>query len=79
MIAVCLKIRRTLHVMALQDSHDLDDEKLANAVFDAAIAAEGGDALPTGQLFGGGQLATEHSSGLKPADIRELIQFFCLW
>jgi hypothetical protein len=66
----------SLHVMALQDSHDLDDEKLANAVFDAAIAAEGGDALPTGQLFGGGQLATEHSSGLKPADIRELIQFF---
>ncbi|MET3139909.1 SAM-dependent methyltransferase [Undibacterium sp. GrIS 1.2] len=65
-----------LNVMALQDSHGLDDETLANTVFDAAIALEGGDALHSGQLFGGDQLATQHSSGLKPNDLRELIQVF---
>lgn len=66
----------TLNVMALQDSHGLDDETMAQTVFDAAIALEGGEALPSGQLFGGGQLETQHSSGLKVNDLRELIQFF---
>ncbi|MBX9901150.1 MAG: BREX-1 system adenine-specific DNA-methyltransferase PglX, partial [Burkholderiaceae bacterium] len=65
-----------LNVMALQDSHGVDDATLANTVFDAAIALEGGDALHNGQLFGGDQLATQHSSGLNPNDLRELIQFF---
>lgn len=65
-----------LNVMALQDSHGLDDETMAQTVFDAAIALEGGEALPSGQLFGGGQLETQHSSGLKVNDLRELIQFF---
>jgi type II restriction/modification system DNA methylase subunit YeeA len=65
-----------LNVMALQDSHGLNDETLANTVFDAAIALEGGDALHNGQLFGGDQLATQHSSGLKPNDLRELIRIF---
>ena len=65
-----------LNVMALQDSHGLDDETMAQTVFDAAIALEGGEALPSGQLFGGGQLETQHSSGLKVSDVRELIQFF---
>lgn len=66
----------TLNVMALQDSQGLDDETMAQTVFDAAIALEGGEALPSGQLFGGGQLKTPHSSGLKVNDLRELIQFF---
>ena len=65
-----------LNVMALQDSNGLDDEIMAQTVFDAAIALEGGEALPSGQLFGGGQLETQHSSGLKVSDLRELIQFF---
>ncbi|MFZ6798164.1 BREX-1 system adenine-specific DNA-methyltransferase PglX [Undibacterium sp. Di24W] len=65
-----------LNVMALQDSHGLDDETMAQTVFDAAIALEGGEALPSGQLFGGGQLETQHSSGLKVNDLLELIQFF---
>lgn len=65
-----------LNVMALQDSHRLDDETMAQTVFDAAIALEGGEALHSGQLFGGGQLETQHSSGLKVSDLRELIQFF---
>ncbi len=65
-----------LNVEALQDSHGLDDETMAQTVFDAAIALEGGEALPSGQLFGGGQLETQHSSGLKVSDLRELIQFF---
>ncbi len=65
-----------LNVMALQDSHNLDDETMAQTVFDAAISLEGGEALPSGQLFGGGQLETQHSSGLKVNDLRELIQFF---
>jgi hypothetical protein len=65
-----------LNVMALQDSHGLDDETMAQTVFDAAIALEGGEALPSGQLFGGGQLETQHSSGLSVNDLRELIQFF---
>jgi hypothetical protein len=59
-----------LNVMALQDSHGLDDETMAQTVFDAAIALEGGEALPSGQLFGGGQLETQHSSGLSVNDLR---------
>lgn len=66
----------TLNVMALQESEGIDDVALANTVFDAAITIEGGNALSNGELFGGGQLATQHSSGLKPNDLRELIQFF---
>lgn len=66
----------TLNVMALQESEGIDDVALANTVFDAAITLEGGDALSNGELFGGGQLATQHSSGLKCNDVRELIQFF---
>lgn len=65
-----------LNVMALQDSHGLDDETMAQAVFDAAIALDGGETLSSGQLFGGGQLETQHSSGLKVSDLQELIQFF---
>jgi type II restriction/modification system DNA methylase subunit YeeA len=65
-----------LNVMALQESAGIDDDALANTVFDAAIAIEGGDALPSDQLFGGGQLRPQHSSGLNSRDLRELIQFF---
>lgn len=65
-----------LNVMALQESHALDDEIMAQTVVEASIALEGGEALPSGQLFGGGQLETQHSSGLKVSDLRELIQFF---
>lgn len=65
-----------LNIIAMHDSMDIDINSLANAVFNAAIALEGGDALHNGQLFGGDQLATQHSSGVNPNDLRELIQFF---
>ncbi|MCG9059783.1 BREX-1 system adenine-specific DNA-methyltransferase PglX [Laribacter hongkongensis] len=65
-----------LNVMALQDSAHVDAQLVAETIIQAGIQLEGGDAFDSGQLFGGGQLATEHSSGLNSADLRALIDFF---
>ncbi|MFJ2413032.1 BREX-1 system adenine-specific DNA-methyltransferase PglX [Pseudomonas sp. NPDC087814] len=65
-----------LNVMAIQQSEDLADEDIAQAIMTAGVQIEGGDAFQSGQLFGGGQLATQHSSGLSVHDLRELIQLF---
>lgn len=65
-----------LNVMAIQQSAGLPDEEIAQAIINAAIQIEGGEAFHSGQLFGGGQLETQHSSGLTVLDIRHLIQFF---
>lgn len=65
-----------LNVFAIQDSQGVDDEVMAEAVMQAAIRLEGGEALGNGDLFGGGALATVHSSGLQVRDLRELIRFF---
>ena len=65
-----------LNVMAIQQSAGLPDEEMARVIINAAIQIEGGDAFHSGQLFGGGQLETQHSSGLTVPDLRELIQLF---
>jgi hypothetical protein len=65
-----------LNIHALQESHSLDIATLADTVLNAAIQIEGGEAIPSGQLFGGAELATQHSSGLVASDLRQLIKFF---
>jgi len=65
-----------LNVMAIQQSAGLPDEEIARVILNAAIQIEGGDAFRSGQLFGGGQLETQHSSGLTMLDLRKLIQLF---
>jgi len=65
-----------LNVMAIQQSAGLPDEEMARVILNAAIQIEGGDAFHSGQLFGGGQLETQHSSGLTVLDLRQLIQMF---
>lgn len=65
-----------LNVMAIQQSAGLPDEEMARVVLNAAIQIEGGDAFNSGQLFGGGQLETQHSSGLTVLDLRQLIKLF---
>ena len=65
-----------LNVMAIQQSAGLPDEDIAQTIINAAIQIEGGEAFHSGQLFGGGQLETPHSSGLTLLDLRLLIQLF---
>lgn len=65
-----------LNVLAIQQSAGLPDEDMSRVVLNAAIQIEGGDAFHSGQLFGGGQLETQHSSGLTMRELRELIQLF---
>ncbi|ENS4053746.1 TPA: BREX-1 system adenine-specific DNA-methyltransferase PglX [Pseudomonas aeruginosa] len=65
-----------LNVMAIQQSAGLPDEEMARVILNAAIQIEGGDAFHSGQLFGGGQLETQHSSGLTVLDLRQLIKLF---
>ena len=65
-----------LNVMAIQQSAALPDAEIAQVVIDAAIQIEGGAAFQSGQLFGGGQLETRHSSGLTVLDLRQLIHLF---
>ncbi|SDU31009.1 BREX-1 system adenine-specific DNA-methyltransferase PglX [Geopseudomonas guangdongensis] len=65
-----------LNVFAIQESAGLPDEQIAQTILNAAIQVEGGEAFQTGQLFGGGQLETQHSSGLTVRDLRELIHLF---
>ncbi|MGL4318233.1 MAG: BREX-1 system adenine-specific DNA-methyltransferase PglX [Pseudomonas sp.] len=65
-----------LNVLAIQESAGLPDEEIAQVIINAAIQIEGGDAFRSGQLFGGGQLETQHSSALTVLDLRQLIQLF---
>lgn len=65
-----------LNVMAIQQSAGLPDEEMARVILNSAIQIEGGDAFHSGQLFGGGQLETQHSSGLTVFDLSNLIQLF---
>lgn len=65
-----------LNIMAIQNSAGLPDAEIAQVIIDAAIQIEGGEAFHSGQLFGGGQLETRHSSGLTVLDVRQLIQLF---
>ena len=65
-----------LNVLALQESAHVDAPTLADTIVQAGLQLEGGDAFDSGQLFGGGQLATEHSSGLNSADLCALIDCF---
>ncbi len=65
-----------LNVMAIQQSAGLQDEEIAQVILNAAIQIQGGDAFHSGQLFGGGQLETQHSSGLTVLDLRQLIKLF---
>ena len=65
-----------LNVMGIQQSAGLPDEDMARVIINAAIQIEAGDAFHSGQLFGGGQLETQHSSGLTVLDLRQLIQLF---
>lgn len=65
-----------LNVMAIQQSRALPDDEIAQAIMSAAIEIEGGEAFHTGQLFGGNQLETHHSSGVTVLDLRKLIQLF---
>lgn len=65
-----------LNVMAIQQSAGLPDEEIAQTIINAAVQIEGGEAFHSGQLFGGGQLETQHSSGLRVFDLRQLIQLF---
>lgn len=65
-----------LNVMAIQQSAGLPDEEMARVILNAAIQIEGGDAFHSGQLFGGGQLETQHSSELTVLDLRQLIKLF---
>lgn len=65
-----------LSVLAIQQSAGLPDEEMARVILNAAIQIEGGDAFRSEQLFGGGQLETQHSSGLTVLDLRQLILLF---
>lgn len=65
-----------LNVMAIQQSAGLPAEEMARVILNAAIQIEGGYAFHSGQLFGGGQLETQHTSGLTVYDLRHLIQMF---
>lgn len=65
-----------LNVMAIQQSIGLPDEEMAQTIISAAIQIEGGEVFHSGQLFGGGQLEVQHSSGLNVLDLRQLIQLF---
>lgn len=65
-----------LNVMAIQQSAGLPDEEIAQCIISAAIQIEGGEAFLSAQLFGGGQLETQHSTGLNVRDLRQLIQLF---
>ncbi|WOD11554.1 BREX-1 system adenine-specific DNA-methyltransferase PglX [Pseudomonas sp. NyZ704] len=65
-----------LNVMAIQKSAGLPDEEMARVILNAAIQIDGGDAFHSGQLFGGGQLETQHSSGVSALDLRQLIKLF---
>lgn len=65
-----------LNVLAVQQSADWPDEEIAQTIINAAIQIEGGEEFQSGQLFGGGQLATQHSSGLTVLDVRQLIHLF---
>ncbi|MEB0163071.1 BREX-1 system adenine-specific DNA-methyltransferase PglX, partial [Glaciimonas sp. CA11.2] len=65
-----------MNMMALQESQGVDAAVLAETVFAAAIVIAGGDAISNGELFGGNLQVTQHASGLKVDDLRELIQFF---
>ncbi|PMZ92910.1 MULTISPECIES: BREX-1 system adenine-specific DNA-methyltransferase PglX [unclassified Pseudomonas] len=65
-----------LNVMAIQQSAGLPDQEMARVIHNAAIQIEGGDAFHSGQLFGGDQLITQHSSGVTVLDLRHLIQLF---
>lgn len=65
-----------LNVIAIQQSVGLPDEEVARVILNAAIQIEGGDAFHSGQLFGGGGLETQHSSGLTVLDLRQLIKMF---
>lgn len=65
-----------LNVMAIQQSAGLPDEEMARVILNAAIQIDGGDAFNSGQLFGGGQLETNHSSGITVHNLRELIRLF---
>lgn len=65
-----------LNVMAIQQSAGLPDDEIAQVILNAAIRIESGDAFHSGQLFGGGQLETQHSSGLTVLDLRQLIKLF---
>ncbi|MFG3454819.1 BREX-1 system adenine-specific DNA-methyltransferase PglX [Stutzerimonas stutzeri] len=65
-----------LNVMAIQQSAGLPDEEMARVILNAAIRIEGGDAFQSGQLFGGRQLDTQHTSGLTVLDLRQLIKLF---
>src|SRR5690606_10183764 len=65
-----------LNVVAIQDSNEVPEKDMAATIMQSAIEIEGGDAFQSGQLFGGGQLQTQHSSGLSKNDIREIIQLF---
>lgn len=65
-----------LNVMAIQESAGLPHEEIAQTIISAAIQIEGGDAFKSGQLFGGGQLETQHSSGIMVSDLRQLIHLF---
>jgi len=64
------------NVMAIQQSAGLPDEDMARVILNAAIQIDGGDAFRSGQLFGGGKLETQHSSGLTVLDLRQLILLF---
>ena len=65
-----------LNIMAIQQSAGLPDEEIAQTIINAAIQIEGGAAFHSGQLFGGGQLETQHSSGVTVCDLRQMIQLF---
>jgi len=65
-----------LNVMALQDSSKLDIPRIAETILSAAIHAEGKDAIHIGQLFGGHELPTQHSSGINATDLVGLLSFF---
>ncbi|VVQ23875.1 BREX-1 system adenine-specific DNA-methyltransferase PglX [Pseudomonas fluorescens] len=65
-----------LNVMAIKESYGLPDEEMAQVIINAALQIEGGEAFHAGQLFGGGQLETQHSSGLTVLDLRQLIKLF---
>jgi len=65
-----------LNVMAIQQSSGLPGEEVAQVIFNSAIQIEGGGAFHSGQLFGGGQLETQLSSGLTVHDMCQMIKLF---
>lgn len=65
-----------LNIMAIHQSAGLPDEDIARVILNTAIQIEGGDAFHSGQLFGGAQLETQHSSGLTVLELRQLIKLF---